>query len=158
MLAADIEAQREEITPWIDAAAGSYAALRGEDLFEGGGVDVLAAAENAAFALLMHNGGEDPVFQYANRAARTLFGYTLEEFRRLPSRLSAEPDRREEREQMLKEAARQGYFEGYQGVRIAKDGRRFRIVEAVIWQIQNAEGAVIGQAARIPGVEPVDAL
>src|SRR5699024_9640502 len=144
------EAHRADVTPWIHAAARSYAELRGEDLFEGGGVDVLAAAEKSSFALLMHNGGSDPIFQYANRTARALFGYTLAEFRRLPSRFSAEPDRREAREHMLQEAARRGYFDGYRGVRIAKDGRRFRIVDAVIWQIQNAEGAVIGQAARIP--------
>lgn len=113
------------------------------------------AAENADFALLMHNGGDDPLFQYANARARALFGYTLEEFRRLPSRLSAEPDQRDERAGMLKQAAEFGYFEGYSGVRISKEGRRFRIVDAVIWQLKNADGKVVGQAARIPKVEAI---
>lgn len=148
----DIESARAAVTPWIVAAATSYYERLGVPLFEGGGDDILAQAENASFALLMHNGGADPVFQYANARARELFGYTLAEFRQLPSRLSAEPDKREERARMLEQAATSGYFEGYQGIRIAKDGRRFRIVEAVIWQVHDTDGQQIGQAARIPEV------
>lgn len=143
----------EVLRAWITQAAQSYETLRGAPLFEGGGEDDFARAEHAPFALLMHNGGEDPVFQYANVRARALFAYTLEEFRRLPSRLSAEPERREARARMLKAASEQGYFEGYRGIRIAKDGRRFRIADAIIWQIYDAEGQVIGQAAKIPRVE-----
>jgi len=146
----DIAALREEVAPWIAAAAASYQQLCAAPLFEGGGDDVLAQAEEASFALLMHNGGEDPIFQYANARARALFGYTLEEFRQLPSRLSAEPDQREERARMLKQAAESGYFDGYQGVRIAKDGQRFRITQAIIWQVRDANGQIIGQAAKIP--------
>lgn len=146
-------ALKEVVLPWIDLAARSYAQICGEALFED--ADVFAAAEKADFALLMHSGGEDPVFQYANARARMLFGYTLEEFRRLPSRLSAEPDQRQERANMLDKAATRGYFEGYCGVRISKDGRRFRIVDAVIWQLRDADGRVVGQAARIPKVEAI---
>lgn len=147
---------KERVTPWIDVAARSYVLACGKRLFESGADDVLEAAENANFALLMHNGGEDPIFQYANARARSLFGYTLEEFRRLPSRLSAEPDQRDDRAKMLKQAAEKGYFDGYSGVRVSKTGRRFRIVDAVIWQLRNAEGQVIGQAAKIPTVEAID--
>lgn len=154
-LATDIEASRALVTPWIKAAAQSYQRLLNTPLWDGESGDVLAQAERAPFALLMHNGGKDPVFQYANARARDLFGYTLEEFRNLPSRLSAEPDKREERADMLRRAAHEGYFLGYEGVRITKDGQRFRIANAVIWQVQDAHGKLIGQAARIPEIEPL---
>lgn len=144
-----------EIRAWITHAARSYESLRDAPLFADAHGDIVAQAEQADFGLLMHNGGADPIFQYANARARALFGYTLTEFRRLPSRLSAEPDRRDERARMLREAAAHGYFEGYEGIRIAKDGRRFRIVDALIWQISDAEGRILGQAAKIPRVEPV---
>lgn len=149
-------ALKAHVTPWVEVAARSYALVCGASLFEGEEGDVFEAAENADFALLMHNGGDDPIFQYANARARALFGYTLEEFLRLPSRLSAEPDQRDARAKMLKQAANRGYFDGYSGVRISKDGRRFRIVNAVIWQLRNTDGQVVGQAAKIPTVEAID--
>ena len=43
------------------------------------------------------------------------------------------------------------FIDDYQGVRIAKDGRRFRISSAVVWMVV-VEGATHGQAALFPGV------
>ena len=50
-----------------------------------------AALFDAAFALVSHNTAADPIFNYANRQALTLFEMSWEEFTQLPSRLSAEP-------------------------------------------------------------------
>lgn len=97
--------------------------------------------------VLSHDGGSDPVFTYANRQAQTLFEYDWNTFLTLPSRLSAEPDCREDRSAMLQEAAEQGYISNYGGVRISASGRRFEISDAIIWTLESDDGSKIGQAA-----------
>lgn len=97
--------------------------------------------------VLSHNGGDDPVFTYANRKSQTLFEYDWDTFLTLPSRLSAEPDRRDDRSVMLQAAAEQGYISNYGGVRISASGRRFEISNAIIWNLEGACGSKIGQAA-----------
>ena len=117
-----------------------------------------ASAESSSVALaeilyeldavvLSHNGGEDPVFNYANRKAQELFEYDWDTFLTLPSRLSAEPDRREDRSAMLQSAAKQGYISNYGGVRISASGRRFEISDAIIWNLEDRDGTPVGQAA-----------
>ncbi|MBV8939993.1 MAG: MEKHLA domain-containing protein [Alphaproteobacteria bacterium] len=103
---------------------------------------------DAPFALVSHGTQQDPVFRYANRRAQALFGYDWDIFVTLPSRLSAEPAAQEERRALLDTALRAGYAEHYRGIRIAKDGRRFEIRDAVLWNVTDAHGAMAGQAAR----------
>lgn len=101
----------------------------------------------ASQCVLAHNTDPDPRFIYANRAAQAAFEYDWDEITSLPSRLSAEPVDREERQRLLDAVARHGFAEGYSGIRIAKSGRRFRIEEGVVWQLIDRDGAVRGQAA-----------
>ena len=101
----------------------------------------------ASHPVLAHNTDPDPRFIYANRAAQTAFEYDWDEITGLPSRLSAEPVDREERQRLLDSVARHGFATGYSGVRIAKSGRRFLIEEGVVWQLIDRDGAVRGQAA-----------
>lgn len=101
----------------------------------------------ASHPVLAHNTDPDPRFIYANRAAQTAFEYDWDEITSLPSRLSAEPIDREERQRLLDSVARHGFATGYSGVRIAKSGRRFLIEEGLVWQLIDRDGAVRGQAA-----------
>lgn len=101
----------------------------------------------ASHCVLAHNTDPDPRFIYANKAAQTAFEYDWDEITSLPSRLSAEPVDREERQRLLDSVARYGLAEGYSGIRIAKSGRRFRIEGGVVWQLVDSNGAVRGQAA-----------
>jgi PAS domain-containing protein len=101
----------------------------------------------ASHAVLAHNTDPDPRFIYANRAAQTVFEYDWDEITSLPSRLSAEPIDREERQRLLDAVARHGFATGYSGVRIAKSGRRFLIEDGVVWELIDRDGAVRGQAA-----------
>ena len=101
----------------------------------------------ASHPVLAHNTDPDPRFIYANRAAQTAFEYDWDEITGLPSRLSAEPVDREERQRLLDSVVRHGFATGYSGVRIAKSGRRFLIEEGVVWQLIDRDGAVHGQAA-----------
>lgn len=104
-------------------------------------------AFSADFVLLSHNADADPVFNYANQKALELFEFSWEELIGLPSRLSAETGNQQAREQALAKVAEQGYMEHYNAVRISKSGRRFRILDVVIWNVNDRQGADHGQAA-----------
>lgn len=101
--------------------------------------------ERARHCVLAHNTDPDPRFIYANKAAQACFEYDWDKITSLPSRLSAEPVDREERQKLLDDVARQGFATGYSGLRIAKSGRGFRIEDGVVWQL--IDSAVHGQAA-----------
>jgi PAS domain-containing protein len=125
--------------------AGSFLRLVGRALGEA--PDAAFLYQEASFCLLAHDGAADPCFIYANEAAQARFGYSWEEFLRLPSRLSAEAPERGERERLLAAVRRQGFIENYRGVRIAKSGRRFLIENAVVWELVDEAGMRHGQAA-----------
>lgn len=101
----------------------------------------------APFALISHDTSPDPIFTYANQTALHLFEMTWEEFTTMPSRYSAEPDLREDREALLRQVHKHGYIDHYSGVRVARSGRRFRISRAVVWNLADNTGIRQGQAA-----------
>jgi hypothetical protein len=101
----------------------------------------------APFVLVSHGTQADPVLNYGNRAAVALWEMSWEELTRTPSRLTAEPVAREERARLLAEVTQHGHIANYAGVRISKSGRRFRIAQAVVWNLLDEHGAHHGQAA-----------
>ncbi|MGW2103379.1 MEKHLA domain-containing protein [Streptomyces olivaceoviridis] len=54
--------------------------------------------DRAPFGLLAHDTSADPLFVYANSRARERFGCSWDEFVGMPSRLSARPDGRRDRD------------------------------------------------------------
>jgi len=102
----------------------------------------------APFAVVSHDTAKDPIFNYANQTALSLFGMDWEQFTALPSRMSAEPVEQSERERLLETVTEQGFIEDYSGVRIGRHGRRFRIQSAVVWNLIGGNGRFYqGQAA-----------
>jgi hypothetical protein len=126
--------------------AGSYARVVGAMLVPQG-KDARWLYHKAPFAVLAHGTDRDPKFIYANAAAQACFEYSWEEFLALPSRLSAEPTDRAERQSLLDKVARDGFLSGYRGVRIAKSGRRFIIEDGIVWELIDGAGRRHGQAA-----------
>jgi len=110
-------------------------------------VDLARRFYQAPFIVLAHDTAPDPVFFYANQAAQQLFEMSWQEMVRLPSRHSAEPILREERERLLSCVTRQGYIEDYAGIRITATGKRFKITNATVWNLIGDAGNTIGQAA-----------
>jgi MEKHLA domain len=106
--------------------------------------------EQAPFGVLAHNTALDPVFVYGNRTAQRCFEYDWDELTALPSRLSAEAPNREERQSFLERVGRDGFVEGYRGLRVTKSGKRFWIDDATVWQLTDDSGAYCGQAAMLP--------
>lgn len=73
----------------------------------------------------------------------------------MPSYKSAETQHREERAAMLARLQASDIVTGYAGIRIAADGSRFRIRDAVIWNLRDHAGVLHGQAAWFERVEPL---
>jgi putative N6-adenine-specific DNA methylase len=102
---------------------------------------------DAPFVVVSHGTQEDPVLNYGNRTALTLWEMDATTLTSIPSRLTAEPMHRDERAQMMARALRDGYVDDYQGVRISSSGKRFHISDAIIWNLVNLSGQRVGQAA-----------
>jgi hypothetical protein len=136
--------------------ADSYARLLNRSLVPAG-LDSEEGArwlyEDAPFGLLAHNTLADPVFVYGNMAVQRRFEYSWDELTKLPSRLSAEAPEREERENFLRLVSRDGFVEGYRGIRVTKSGKRFWIDGVTVWQLTDENGIYHGQAALLPRLE-----
>jgi hypothetical protein len=124
----------------------SYERLSGMPLITAEG-DLADALWRFPAAIVAHGTGDDPVFFFGNRAALIAFELDFAAFTRLPSRLSAEPGLRAEREALLARVAATGMIRDYSGIRISATGRRFRIDQAVVWNLTDEAGIRHGQAA-----------
>ncbi len=102
---------------------------------------------HAPFVLVSHGTEADPILNYGNAAALALWEMSWDELTRTPSRLTAEAPNLEERARLLAAVTARGYIEDYSGVRISKNGRRFRIARATVWNLLDERGHPAGQAA-----------
>ncbi len=127
----------------------SFKHLLGRDLISSSGnaTQDAAALFNAPFAVLSHGIESDPVLNYGNQIALDLWEINFVDFTRMPSRLTAEPMLRDERQRLMELAARKGFIDDYAGVRISASGKRFRISNVILWSLTNEDGTRLGQAA-----------
>lgn len=103
---------------------------------------------DAPFVVVSHGTQADPILNYGNRTALALWEMDVDTFLATPSRLTAEPMHRDERARLLSRTTRDGYVDDYRGIRISRTGRRFRIDRAIVWNLRDAAGNYVGQAAR----------
>ena len=125
----------------------SYQHLLGRPLVPPGDVDLWLSLWNAPQVVVAHGCEADPVFFYGNRLALEVFEMDFAAFTALPSRFSAEALEREERACLLERVGRDGFIDDYSGIRISRSGRRFRIEQAVVWNLSDESGCLFGQAA-----------
>jgi hypothetical protein len=130
----------------------SFERIVGRTLIATSGDDAANARAlfEAPFAVLAHGTEADPIFSYGNATALRLWDMSFDAFTRMPSRMSAEPMLREERQLLLERAARQGFIDDYAGVRISSAGARFRIEDVILWSLIDEAGVTQGQAAYVP--------
>ncbi len=143
--------------PWREQALVRHANMLLRSFRRTVGRDLLATGEDemdnarrlfeAPFVVLSHGTQDDPVLNYGNAQALALWEMSFADFTRMPSRVTAEPVLREERERLLAIAAQKGFIDDYTGVRISSTGRRFLIKNAIIWNVADEDGARCGQAA-----------
>ena len=122
------------VVQWIQQVLDSYRHWFGRELIERHGV-------------VSHGTEDDPILNYGNQTALDLWEMTWEQLIKTPSRLTAEPVNRAEREWMLEQARTRGFIDTYRGVRISGTGRRFLVENALIWNVLEAGHERIGQAA-----------
>lgn len=102
---------------------------------------------HSPFVVVSHGMEEDPLLNYGNQAALELWKLSWEQFVKTPSRLTAEPVNRAERQRMLEQAGTRGYIDTYRGVRMTSTGRRFLVENALVWNVVDSKGQRVGQAA-----------
>jgi hypothetical protein len=103
--------------------------------------------------VLSHGTEDDPVLNYGNAAALALWERDWDTFTSIPSRLTAEPLLREERDRLLKQVADQGYVDDFSGVRISSTGRRYFVRGGIVWNLIDEHGVYQGQAAAFASYE-----
>ncbi|RLS33741.1 MAG: MEKHLA domain-containing protein [Planctomycetota bacterium] len=136
----------------------SFARVVGRELIVRGGSPEAEARRlfEAGIVVVAHGTEADPLLTYGNRMALQLWEMPWEDLVRTPSRLTAEPGHRDERARLLERTRRDGFVDDYAGIRIARSGRRFRIEQAIVWNLVDAAGVVWGQAATFEGWTPLD--
>lgn len=140
--------------PRLSLIAESHFRLLGRPLVDSARDSALALWA-APRVIVAHGTQEDPVFFYGNRLALQVFEMDFAAFAQLPSRYSAEPLARDERARLLERVTRDGFIDDYAGVRISATGKRFRIAQAVVWNLVDAAGACHGQAASFTDWQPL---
>lgn len=132
-----------------DLLISSYQHWTGKELVRQGStaVDRYHAMYLAPYGVVSHDTQADPVFNYGNQTALRLFDMDWSAFTRLPSRKSAEPVNRAERDRLMQRVTREGYIDDYRGVRISSTGERFMLEDATVWNIIDNQGVYHGQAA-----------
>ena len=127
---------------------GSYRRWLGKELLAGySGSNAAEALFHAPMTVLSHGTEPDPILNYGNRSALKLWEMDGETFIRMPSRLKAEPMERRQRELFFERVTSDGYVDNYTGIRISSTGKRFYILQAVVWNLLDEQGSYRGQAA-----------
>jgi hypothetical protein len=134
---------------------GSYHRLTGQRLIDPSDTDLWQACWTAPRVIVAHGMEVDPIFFYGNQLALSLFELDFAAFTRLPSRCSAEPALREERDALLARVRDHGFIDDYAGVRVSASGKRFRIEQAVVWNLLDEHGHRHGQAATFERWRPL---
>lgn len=101
----------------------------------------------APFALCSAGIEKNPVLNYGNQKALDLWEMDWKTFTRTPGQKTAEPMEREARSRFLETVRTQGFVDDYRGVRISSTGRRFEILQAIVWNLMDEKGRYAGQAA-----------
>ena len=141
--------QQQQIVTWSQILLDSFSKLFGSELIARKGTPIEQAKSLffAPFVVVSHGTEADPILNYGNQVALELWSMSWSDFTLTPSRLTAEPINREERQQMLQQATTKGYIDNYSGVRISSTGQRFLINQGTIWNLVDRHNDKCGQAA-----------
>lgn len=137
------------IVQWCQYLLDSYAHWVQQELIDRSGTPLEQAGRlfNSTLVVASHGVEDDPILNYGNQMALDLWVMGWRQFTQTPSRLTAEPAKREERARTLEQVKAHGYVSDYSGIRISSTGKRFQVDKIVIWNIHKPDGTAIGQGA-----------
>ncbi len=155
---ASLPAAAQPLVAHVQLLLDSFARLLGRELVprEGSPAEQAERLWRAPFVVVSHGTEADPVLNYGNAPALALWEMTWEELTQSPSRLTAEPVHRDERARLLARTREHGFVDDYSGIRVSKTGRRFRIEQAIVWNLADAAGEHRGQAATFDHWMPLE--
>ena len=110
--------------------------------------EVLAELNKAEYALVSHGLEAEPIFNYGNLQALSLFGYEFEDFLQLPTSQTVGEQDLDARALLAQRVEDEGCVQDYQGQRKSKSGLVIEIRSAVVWKLIDGLGRVHGHAAR----------
>jgi hypothetical protein len=127
----------------------SYRRMTGKSLLDGpvNAREPFEQLFHAPLVVLSHGTEDDPILNFGNRVALELWEMDWGTLTSTPSRLTAEPMKREERANFLRTVSEKGFVEEYTGIRISRTGRRFYIINTTVWNMTDESGTIRGQAA-----------
>ncbi len=108
---------------------------------------------NADFYILSHNTETEPILNYGNSRALQLWGVSWAELTNMYSKDTAKPVDRSARSSVIDRVKKSNYITGYNGIRIDKTGKEFKILDVTIWNLFLANGDAYGQAAWFKSIE-----
>ena len=127
----------------------SFATLLNRELIDRSGSPWQQAIRlfNTPFVVVSADASADPLLTYGNHTALKLWELDATTLLATPARHTAEPMHRDERQQLLDRTRADGYVDDYAGIRISSSGQRFRIQQAIVWNLHDPQGTYCGQAA-----------
>ena len=140
----------------VNILVSSYESKTGREMMKLSKDQALRAQEifNADFILLSHGIQASPILNYANKRGLQTWGIPWEKMTCMPSSKTAETGiDMTEREEFMRKVTKFGIVEGYEGIRISADKRRFKIKDAVVWNVHNSADEYLGQAAYFKEIE-----
>ena len=154
-----MNSDRQELLQHIQLLLYSFHHWTGDDLIQipsnHSPQEIANLLFNADFIVVSHGSEADPIFNYGNQKALDLWQMDWQTFISTLSRYTVEPIEHEDREQLLAQAKSQGYVSNYRGIRIASNGDRFYINNAILWNVIDKEGKLWGQAATFHNWEAI---
>jgi len=137
------------VVEWTQNLLDSYAYWLKKELIprQGTSLEQAECLFTCPFVVVSHGLQDDPILNYGNKTALTLWEMNWDQLTQTPSRQTAEPLNREERASMLYQAKTMGFIADYRGVRISRSGRRFLVDCATVWNVRKPDGTPLGQAA-----------
>ena len=159
MTHADVPWSSQQQIEHVQLLLDSFARLLGRDLVprDASPADQARRLFESPFVVVSHGTEADPVLNYGNATALALWEMDLATFVQTPSRLTAEPMHRDERARLLERTRRDGFVDDYAGIRVSQSGRRFRIEQAIVWNLIDDAGNLRGQAATFDHWTPLPA-
>lgn len=115
--------------------------------------DLAIKLYHAPVIIIAYTEDADPTFIYANQCAQNVWEITWDSFLKLPVKETTSEQLRQNQLGFIQLVKQKGHYMGYQGLKKTASGRMFRVENAIMWTLTNANGEYIGQASMIPSWE-----